>query len=78
MGQRCYLLRVLGPWVYCWTRGFVQKVRDNELPGVTFEGVVGKAGYGHKQTRSKAKTQLWIDAVLAKHGTDIGQKLIDS
>jgi len=49
--------------VYNWTRGFVEKVRNNEIEGITFEGVVGKYGEGHNLTMAKAKTQCWIDKV---------------
>ena len=61
-----------------WTRGFVQRVRNGEIPGITCEGVVGKAGTGHDQVRAKAKTQAWIDRVLARYGAEEGQKLVDS
>lgn len=60
-----------------WTRGFVQRVRNGEYP-CTFEGVVGKAGEGHDQTRAKAKTQAWIDKVLARYSADDAKKIIDS
>lgn len=53
---------------YNWTRGFVERVRGGDLPGVTFEGVVGKASIRHDIVRSKAKTQAWIDAVRRTHG----------
>lgn len=61
-----------------WTRGFVQMVKDDKIAGVTFEGVVGKAGQGHQQTRAKAKTQKWVDKVLARYNADDAQKLINS
>lgn len=61
-----------------WTRGFVQKVRNGELEGVTEEGVVGKGGEGHKLVMAKAKTQVWIDKVLARYGIEQGQKIVDS
>lgn len=34
----------------------------------TFEGVVGKAGEGHKLIMAKAKTQAWLDKVKALYG----------
>lgn len=46
-----------------WTRGFVQRVWDMDIPGVTFEGVVGKAGERHGIVRAKAKTRAWIEKV---------------
>jgi hypothetical protein len=61
-----------------WTRGFVQRVRDGAVEGVTFEGVVGTAGEGHDQKRSKAKTQAWVDAVLSCYGAEQGAKIVDS
>lgn len=61
-----------------WTRGFVARVRENAFEGVTFEGVVGKAGDGHHQIRSKAKTQIWVDAILNRYGTLEGGKIVNS
>jgi hypothetical protein len=61
-----------------WTRGFVERVRRGEVEGITFEGVVGKAGEGHHQVRGKAKTQVWIDKVLEKFGIERGTKIVDS
>lgn len=58
--------------VHRWTRGFVEQVRRNELPGITEEGVVGKAGEGHKLVMAKAKTQVWIDKVFARYGETAG------
>lgn len=54
--------------IHNFTRGFVNLVRENKVPGVTFEGVVAKAGDGHHIVRAKAKTQQWIDAIRALHG----------
>jgi hypothetical protein len=61
-----------------WTQGFVQEVRDGKLPDVTFEGVVGKAGDGHKLVMAKAKTQAWIDKVYATFGPGMGDKIVYS
>lgn len=60
-----------------WTRGFVERVRTGQVPDITLEGVVGKAGEGHDLIMAKAKTQVWIDRVKAKYGTD-AQKILDS
>jgi len=60
-----------------WTRGFVDQVRRGEV-AVTLEGVVAKAGERHKLMLSKAKTQKWIDAILARYGEEVGKKLIES
>lgn len=61
-----------------FTRGFADKVRAGYALGVTFEGVVAKAGDGHKQQRGKAKTQKWIDAIIARHGEVEGKRIIES
>jgi hypothetical protein len=62
-----------------WTRGFVERVRQGaELAGMTFEVVVGKAGSGHKLIMAKAKTQAWIDKVVAQYGEVEGKKLVES
>ena len=62
-----------------WTRGFVQRVRTGEyMGGQLDEGVVGKAGEGHDLIRAKAKTQTWIDRVLARYGAEDGKKLVES
>lgn len=61
-----------------WTRDFTRRVRRSEVPGMTFEGVVGWSGEGHKLVFSKAKTQAWIDAILARYGEDEGRKIVES
>lgn len=62
-----------------WTRGFVEEIRTGKGPaGITFEGVVGKAGEGHKLVMAKAKTQAWIDKVMERYGIESGKKIIDS
>jgi hypothetical protein len=61
-----------------WTRGFVEQVRRGEIPNITDEGVVGKAGEGHKLIMAKAKTQAWIDKILARYGEAEGRKIVES
>lgn len=61
-----------------WDDTFVQRVRDNDLPGVSFEGVVGKAGDGQRLVTAKAKTQAWVDAIVQRFGSQEGQRLINS
>lgn len=61
-----------------WNKEFVDAVRDNTIPGITFEGVVGKSGASHKLSMVKAKTQQWIDKVLYQHGEDDGNRIINS
>jgi hypothetical protein len=63
--------------IHNWTREFVEKVKRGEFEGSTFEGVVGKAGEGHKLIMAKAKTQAWIDKVKARYG-DQADKIIMS
>ena len=60
-----------------WTRGFVQRVHDGDVPGMTFEGVVGKAGKStHSIVRAKAKTKAWLSRVIEVHGETVGSKLV--
>lgn len=61
-----------------WTRGFVDQVWNGELAGVTFEGVVGKAGEGHDLVMAKAKTRAWVDRVKAKYSSAEADKIINS
>jgi hypothetical protein len=65
--------------IFKWTRGFVDRVRSGTEPaGLTFEGVVGKAGSRHELIMAKAKTQAWVDKVLAQYGEAEGRKLVES
>lgn len=71
--------RLLG--IQKWTRGFVDRIRtgNDELSSkITFEGVVGKSGSGHKLIMAKAKTQAWVDKVLSQYGLVEGKKIVDS
>lgn len=61
-----------------WTRGYVERVRNNEIAGITCEGVVAKSGKDSNITRAKAKTQLWIDKVLALYDAHEGIKIVES
>jgi len=62
-----------------WTRGFVNSIRNGEF-NVTCEGVLGKIGDGWEHTlkMAKAKTQKWVDAVLARYGSIEGIKIVNS
>jgi hypothetical protein len=64
--------------IHNYTRGFVESVRLGQVEGITFEGVVAKAGEGHHLVYAKAKTQQWIDKVLQIYGAKQGQQLVDS
>ena len=63
-----------------WTRGFVERVWNGDVEGVTFEGVVGKAGHGktHDIVMAKAKTLAWIDKVKSRYAADAAERLINS
>jgi hypothetical protein len=65
---------------YNWTRGFIERVWNGEIEGVTFEGVVGKAGSGkaHDIVMAKAKTKAWVDRVKARYAPDEAEKMINS
>lgn len=63
---------------HAWNQEFVENVRRGECDGVTFEGVVGKAGDRHKIVMVKAKTQAWVDAIIKRYGEEEGQKIINS
>lgn len=63
--------------VHRWDADFVQSVRRGEMPGVTFEGVVGKASRRSSIIMAKAKTQAWIDRVMARFG-DKGRTIAES
>jgi hypothetical protein len=49
-----------------WTRDYVSRVRDGTVPGITFEGVVGKSSDG--KVMAKAKTQAWINRIKELYG----------
>lgn len=70
--------RLLGR--FHWTRGFVERVWNGEVEGVTFEGVVGKAGHGrtHDLVMAKAKTRTWIEKVRARHAPEDAERIARS
>lgn len=61
-----------------WDSTFVQSVRDSELDGMSFEGVVGKAGSGHKRSAIKLKSKAWINKVIQRYGEEKGRKIVES
>jgi len=67
-GAHYMTARFLGK--YKWTRGFVEQVRLNQIPNMTFEGVVGKTMEGKRLIMAKAKTQLWLDKVKERYGAE--------
>lgn len=65
--------------IYNWTRGFVSKVHEGEIPGVTFEGVVGKTqGKGSVLKMGKAKTKLWKEKIYSLYTINEAEKLVNS
>lgn len=50
---------------HAWDASFVASVSASGLPGMSFEGVVGKSGERHQLHFIKAKSQAWIDRVHA-------------
>lgn len=63
-----------------WTRGLLADVWDDKVEGVTFEGVVAKAGSGddHDRVMAKGKTRQWIEAVRARMSPDKAEEIINS
>ncbi len=61
-----------------WDDELVARVRRGELEGVTFEGVVGKAGDGHDLVMAKAKTEAWVARILERYGEKEGRLLVNS
>jgi hypothetical protein len=66
-----------------WTRGFVDEIRAGKDPSdgprkMTFEGVVGKGGSGHKLVMAKAKTQAWVDKVKSRFSFDDAKRILES
>lgn len=61
-----------------WTRGLVERVWNQDVPGVSFEGVVGKGGERHKLIMRKAKTKQWIDKVRTRYTAEEAEKIINS
>ena len=50
--------------VQTWDKGFVDAVRTLTLEGMSFEGVVGKVGSGHKRNAIKLKSKAWVEKVI--------------
>jgi len=61
-----------------WDESFVDAVRKSELDGMSFEGVVGKAGMGHKRLAVKLKSKAWVEKVLRRYGEEKGRKIVES
>lgn len=50
---------------YWWNKNFLNCIRNAEIDGITFEGVVGKGMHEGNLVMAKAKTQMWRDEVEA-------------
>jgi hypothetical protein len=61
-----------------WTPAFVERVLHGDVEGITFEGVVGKAGKGHKRITAKVKTNAWIAAIRELFGESEAEEIINS
>jgi hypothetical protein len=59
-----------------WDRTFATAVSQGTLPGMSFEGVVGKSGERHQLSFVKTKSQAWIDAVHARYTPEQAKLLI--
>ncbi len=64
--------------IHNWTRGFVDRVWNCDVPGITFEGVIGKGGEGHKLVMAKAKTKPWIEAIRSRYSQEEAEKILSS
>lgn len=57
---------------------FIQKVKNSEIEGVTFEGIVAKAGEYKTLSMVKCKTYKWLDVIKQKYGEDEAKKIMES
>lgn len=63
---------------YEWNEDFVERVKNFELEGITFEGVVGKSVRNNTLYMVKAKTQKWIEKVQEKFTKNEAEQIINS
>lgn len=64
-----------------WTRGFIERVKNDDVDGITFEGVVGKIRESFKSNRIimyKAKTNKWIQKVYDLYDNVQAEKIVNS
>ena len=61
-----------------WNKEFVQDVWEDNIKGVTYEGVVGKYRKGNRLYMYKTKTQKWIDKIKALYDEETAKRLINS
>jgi hypothetical protein len=70
------IARFLG--VRTMSRGLLEEVKTRQLEGMSFEGVIAKAGSGHGRVMQKIKTQAWIDRVKEKFSSEEAAKILSS
>jgi len=63
---------------HIWDQDFIQAVYNQEIEGMSLEGVVGKAGEGHHLKMYKAKTKEWLDLIRARYDEATANQLINS
>ena len=61
-----------------WNKRLLQDVRNEEIDGVSFEGIVGKALIKNRIVMRKAKTQAWLDAIMDRYDKETATKIINS
>lgn len=63
--------------IYNWTRGFIDRIWNQDLEGITFEGVIAKSKpYNSKQLlMGKAKTKQWIDLIHKRFSPEEAEKI---
>lgn len=66
----------LGKHMYC--HEFRQSIYKNELPGITYEGVIGKAFRGNQLIMVKIKTNVWRDRVIKLYEENAAKKILES
>jgi hypothetical protein len=64
--------------VHTWDADLLERVQHNQLEGITFEGVIGKAGTGHERLMRKAKTQMWRDRVRQRFDATRAEMILSS
>ena len=50
-----------------WNEALVEAVENSSLPGMAFEGIIGKNGAGHSRNAIKLKSKSWIEKVLSQY-----------
>jgi hypothetical protein len=53
-----------------FNKPFLEEVKNGQLEGMTFEGVIGKSSNRNKLIRCKAKSQAWLSRLKDKCGDD--------